>query len=825
MRSSPLIEYSSTVLLICLWLGAITTVFSSLVGLFQQDIKKVIAYSTMSQLGLMVVAIGLSSYNVALFHLVNHAFYKAALFLGAGSIIHAVADNQDFRKYGGLREFLPLTYSVILIASLSLAAFPFLTGFYSKDLILESAFGQFTFSGVSVYVISTIGAIFTTLYSVKVLYLTFLANPHGSLNAIRHAHESDFFLTFPLIILAVFSIFFGYFTKDIFIGLGSNFFVDNSIFIHPVHEILVDTEFAVPTLFKLLPFIFTISFSILAIVLSEFLPGNVLNFKLSRLGRNIFGFFNQRFLVEMFYNNYITNLVLYFGGQTTKVLDKGSIELIGPFGLEKGLISLSKSLTKLSTGVVTSYALYILVGLISFIFILYLSEISPSLILLLILLAFFSLNENKQYFGGSSVISPSHPLKFSGLSLISGLRSSHPKTATSNKLGVRRYSTLNTNTNLKVVNSSFINFARFNGEPARNNGIMLKSQVKDRTGFIIDKGLQCKVGRFYTNGCFPDIELLALFRNSYIIDELNNYFQDLVKNKGLSLDKDEFCLLYNKQFPDLNSLLNEYPQLLDIQRDLNYDFENNNLDFNLFVFHDKKLVTRLEPILALIKKHNASVIIPKQSYFLFEKNVVLDWIAYNTPNFKDSTITPLVGTNMTNVDIKNKTPLSIYQQWLISLYMLTWEYKILNKVKLYLEYKGDLHTNILEILDKNTIYWLNRQLRLQSLDEVLNDKNRYIVDFYANKLAFKREIYEDFMYVLLNIILAYRIINSFEINEGINSDKFFTILTEIMKEHYIDYSNEYKYLHDLRWYRINHYFTTKQLFDIYNFEMKSREPK
>ena len=125
MRSSPLIEYSSTVLLICLWLGAITTVFSSLVGLFQQDIKKVIAYSTMSQLGMMVIAVGLSSYNIALFHLVNHAFYKALLFLGAGAVIHAVADNQDFRKYGGLRPFLPLTYSVMLIASLSLVAFPF----------------------------------------------------------------------------------------------------------------------------------------------------------------------------------------------------------------------------------------------------------------------------------------------------------------------------------------------------------------------------------------------------------------------------------------------------------------------------------------------------------------------------------------------------------------------------------------------------------------------------------------------------------------------------------------------------------------------------
>nr|QNR58511.1 NADH dehydrogenase subunit 5 [Diaporthe longicolla] len=393
MRSSPLIEYSSTVLLICLWLGAITTVFSSLVGLFQQDIKKVIAYSTMSQLGMMVIAIGLSSYNIALFHLVNHAFYKALLFLGAGAVIHAVADNQDFRRYGGLISFLPLTYSVILIASLSLVAFPFMTGFYSKDFILESAFGQYHFSSIAVYVIATIGAIFTTLYSVKVLYLTFLTNPNGPITSYKHAHESDMFISLPLIILAIFSIFFGFITKDIFIGLGSSFFVDNSIFINPIHEIMIDTEFAVPTLFKILPFIFTVSFSILAIVLSEFLPEIVINFKLSKLGRNIFGFFNQRFLVEMFYNNYITNLVLYLGGQTTKVLDKGSVELIGPFGLEKALINFSKSLTKLSTGVVTSYALYILVGLISFIFIIYLSEISASLIVILIILASFSLND------------------------------------------------------------------------------------------------------------------------------------------------------------------------------------------------------------------------------------------------------------------------------------------------------------------------------------------------------------------------------------------------------------------------------------------------
>jgi NADH-ubiquinone oxidoreductase chain 5 len=389
MRTSPLIEYSSTVLILCLWLGALTTVFSSLIGLFQQDIKKVIAYSTMSQLGMMVIAVGLSSYNIALFHLVNHAFYKGLLFLGAGAVIHAVSDNQDFRKYGGLRPFLPLTYSVMLIASLSLVAFPFMTGFYSKDFILESAYGQFYFSGTVVYFIATIGAMFTTLYSVKVLYLTFLTNPNGPLINYKNAHEGDIFMSLPLIILAVFSIFFGYITKDMFIGLGSAFFSDNSLFIHPSHEIMLDTEFAVPTLFKLLPLMFTVSLSALAILFSEFMPKVLINFKLSRLGYNIFSFFNQRFLIEMFYNKYITGLVLNLGGHTTKILDKGSVELLGPYGLEKGLLYLSKSISSLDTGVITSYALYILIGLIFYILVPYISLTDNSLVIL-ILLGLFS---------------------------------------------------------------------------------------------------------------------------------------------------------------------------------------------------------------------------------------------------------------------------------------------------------------------------------------------------------------------------------------------------------------------------------------------------
>jgi NADH-ubiquinone oxidoreductase chain 5 len=317
---------------------------------------------------MMVIAVGLSCYNIALFHLVNHAFYKALLFLGAGSVIHAVSDNQDFRKYGGLRPFLPLTYSVILIASLSLVAFPFMTGFYSKDLILESAYGQFNFSSTAVYFIATIGAMFTTLYSVKVLYLTFLTNPNGPLANYKNAHEGDIFMSLPLMTLAIFSIFFGFITKDMFIGLGSGFFSDNALFIHPYNEILLDTEFGVPTLFKLLPLIFTISLSVLAIVLSEYLPTKLIYFKLSRVGYNIFSFFNQRLLIELFYNRFITGVVLKLGGQTTKVLDKGSVEYIGPFGLEKGFLNISKTISDFNTGVITTYALYTLTSLILYMF-------------------------------------------------------------------------------------------------------------------------------------------------------------------------------------------------------------------------------------------------------------------------------------------------------------------------------------------------------------------------------------------------------------------------------------------------------------------------
>jgi len=239
-----------------------------------------------------------------------------------------------------------------------------MTGFYSKDLILESSYGQYHFPSIAVYFIAVIGAIFTTLYSVKVLYLTFIANPNGSLNYYKNAHEGNIFMSLPLVILAIFSIYFGFLTKDIYVGLGSGFFNNNSIFIHPLHEILISAEFGLSAIIKLLPFILTVIATGFAIVLFEFYPSLTNSFKLTNLGYNIFGFFNQRLLIELFVNKYIVDLTLKLGGQTTKILDRGSIELIGPFGAEKLLLSAGKLINSLSTGMVTNYALYIIIGII-----------------------------------------------------------------------------------------------------------------------------------------------------------------------------------------------------------------------------------------------------------------------------------------------------------------------------------------------------------------------------------------------------------------------------------------------------------------------------
>jgi len=177
IRCSPLFEHSTITLTVCTLLGAITAFFAASIGLFQNDIKKIIAYSTCSQLGYMLFACGLSGYNFALFHLFNHAFFKALLFLSAGSIIHSLSNEQDIRRMGGLIKFLPLTYVATLIGSLSLIGFPFLAGFYSKDAILELAYSSYSTVGFFAYILGSVSAFLTSFYSFRLMFLVYYDKP------------------------------------------------------------------------------------------------------------------------------------------------------------------------------------------------------------------------------------------------------------------------------------------------------------------------------------------------------------------------------------------------------------------------------------------------------------------------------------------------------------------------------------------------------------------------------------------------------------------------------------------------------------------------
>lgn len=363
IRCSPLIEQSELALVIIMIIGAVTAFFAASVGLFQNDIKKVIAYSTMSQLGMMVIAVGLSQFNVALMHLVLHAMYKAGLFLAAGSVLHSMGDQQDFRRFGGLVKLLPLTYTVILIASLSLAALPWLSGYYSKDLIIELAYGSYSSLGYLVYFLAIVAACFTMLYSVKLIYLTFLTYANAPKTNYEKAHESPWTMSIPLFILGILSVYLGNISKDFFIGLGSQG-LGNSIFTHPNHVILSDTEFGVPTLNKLLPLILSLILAIIALYLFEKKPLDLLKVNKSKRGQNIYNFFNQRYWFELIYNRCIVKCILFLGYITNTILDRGALEMLGPRGTVASLYKISNYFASFDSGSITRYGFVMFSGLL-----------------------------------------------------------------------------------------------------------------------------------------------------------------------------------------------------------------------------------------------------------------------------------------------------------------------------------------------------------------------------------------------------------------------------------------------------------------------------
>ena len=296
-------------------------------------------------------------------HLVLHAMYKAGLFLSAGSVLHAMGDQQDFRRFGGLVKILPLTYTVILIASLSLAALPWLSGYYSKDLIIELAYGSYSSLGYLVYLLAVIAACFTMLYSVKLIYLTFLTYANAPKGNYEKAHESPLVMSIPLIILGILSVYLGNISKDFFVGLGSQG-LGNSIFSHPNHIILIDTEFGVPSFNKLLPLILSTFCAIIALYLFEKKPLFLLNINKSKIGQNLYRFFNQRYWFELLYNRCIVKGVLFMGYVTNTIIDRGVLELIGPRGAVAGLYKISNYFASFDSGSIARYGFVMYSGLV-----------------------------------------------------------------------------------------------------------------------------------------------------------------------------------------------------------------------------------------------------------------------------------------------------------------------------------------------------------------------------------------------------------------------------------------------------------------------------
>ena len=362
IRCSPIFEYSPQTLTFITIIGALTAFVAATIAVTQNDLKKIIAYSTCSQLGYMFFACGLSNYHSSIFHLFNHGFFKALLFLSAGSVIHAMSDEQDLRKLGGLLNIMPITYICMFIGSLALTGFPFLSGFYSKDMIIETAYATYNVKGYLSYWLGLITALLTSFYSLRLLYLTFWGSSNSSKKVLLHSHESNWLILFPLIILCFGSMFSGYFCRDMFLGAGSTFF-RQSIFILPENLTIIDAEF-IPSVYKLLPLIFATSGLIIAFFTMHLFANKYSSFW--KQNKKFYFFFFKKWYFDIAYNKFITLpllktcFLLFF-----KIIDKGVIELLGPTGLSSKLYFFSKNIKQLQTGFIFSYV-YIIVSSVVF---------------------------------------------------------------------------------------------------------------------------------------------------------------------------------------------------------------------------------------------------------------------------------------------------------------------------------------------------------------------------------------------------------------------------------------------------------------------------
>ncbi|MER9165187.1 NADH-quinone oxidoreductase subunit L [Mesorhizobium sp. M0491] len=364
-RLSPLFELSHSALTVVTFIGAFTAFFAATVGLVQNDIKRVIAYSTCSQLGYMFVALGVGAYGAAIFHLFTHAFFKALLFLGSGSVIHAVSDEQDMRKMGGLRKLIPTTYWMMVIGTLALTGVGIpvtvigTAGFFSKDAIIESAFaGHNSVAGMA-FVALVVAACFTSFYSWRLIFMTFHGKPRASHEVMHHVHESPPVMLVPLFILAAGALFAGIIFHRAFIGEGYAEFWKASLFTLPDNHILHDIH-ELPLWVELSPFIaMLIGF---ALAWKFYIRSPEMPVNLAAQHRGLYAFLLNKWYFDELYDFLFVRPAKRLGHFLWKTGDGTIIDGLGPDGISARVVDVTDRVVKLQTGYLYHYAFAMLIG-------------------------------------------------------------------------------------------------------------------------------------------------------------------------------------------------------------------------------------------------------------------------------------------------------------------------------------------------------------------------------------------------------------------------------------------------------------------------------
>ncbi|MBO6825132.1 MAG: NADH-quinone oxidoreductase subunit L [Sneathiella sp.] len=369
-RCSPIFEFSPTALAVVTVVGASTAFFAATIGLVQNDIKRVIAYSTCSQLGYMFFAIGVGAYPIAIFHLFTHAFFKALLFLGSGSVIHAVSDEQDMRKMGGLWKHIKVTYIMMFIGTLALTGFPFLSGFYSKDAIIEAAYAFGPGVGEYAFWCGVGAAVMTSFYSWRLVFMTFHGKPRADKEVMSHVHESPQVMLIPLYVLAIGALGAGFVFAPYFIGEHYKEFWGTAIFLSETNTVM--EEFHHPPLWVIL---LPLGAMLLGLLVSwnMYVRRTDIPVQLAKTHSALYQFLLNKWYFDELYDYVFVRPSKWLGKKLWAIGDTMIIDGLGPNGVAARVVDLAKRASMLQSGYVYHYAFAMLIGIAAFVSFFFLS--------------------------------------------------------------------------------------------------------------------------------------------------------------------------------------------------------------------------------------------------------------------------------------------------------------------------------------------------------------------------------------------------------------------------------------------------------------------